>query len=241
MATDYLKQSYYFFRSNFSNLLSIQLPFIAVLMLVQHTVIGTIEEGANLQNDLFLLTAMDLLFVPIYLGATIFYMQSIVDSRAITTLQAWGWGLQNWGRLFFTRLIAALAISVALLPGFLIAVGLGIANSPLGGILLVLPGLYLAVRLNFASLVCLLERKSPIEAMKLSWAGTADLFWTLAKGLAIIYGLLFVGELLLAPLVEGNAILGFVGSAALDFLNVFGAIYTFRIYRAWRDREPIDE
>ncbi len=222
MATDYLKQSYYFFRSNFSNLLSIQLPFIAVLMLVQHTVIGTIEEGANLQNDLFLLTAMDLLFVPIYLGATIFYMQSIVDSRAITTLQAWGWGLQNWGRLFFTFLLSALAISMGLM-------------------LLVVPGLYIAVRLGLANQVCLLERKSPIEAMKLSWAGTADLFWTLAKGLTIIYGLLFVGELLLAPVVQGNAILGFAGSAALDFLNVFGAIYTFRIYRAWRDREPIDE
>ena len=221
MATDYLKQSYFFFRSNFSNLLSIQLPFIAVLMLVQHTVIGGIEEGANLQNDLFLLTAMDLLFVPIYLGATIFYMQSIVDSRPISTLQAWAWGLQNWGRLFFTFLLSALAISVGLM-------------------LLVLPGLYIAVRLGLANQVCLLERKSPIEAMKMSWAGTADLFWTLAKGLAIIYGLLFVGELLVAPIVEGNLILGFVGSAILDFLNVFGAIFTFRIYRAWRDREPIE-
>lgn len=221
MATDYLKQSYFFFRSNFSNLLSIQLPFIAVLMLVQHTVIGGIEEGANLQNDLFLLTAMDLLFVPIYLGATIFYMQSIVDSRPISTLQAWAWGLQNWGRLFFTFLLSALAISVGLM-------------------LLVLPGLYIAVRLGLANQVCLLERKSPIEAMKMSWAGTADLFWTLAKGLAIIYGLLFIGELLVAPIVEGNLILGFIGSAILDFLNVFGAIFTFRIYRAWRDREPIE-
>lgn len=221
MATDYLKQSYFFFRSNFSNLLSIQLPFIAVLMLVQHTVIGGIEEGANLQNDLFLLTAMDLLFVPIYLGATIFYMQSIVDSRPISTLQAWAWGLQNWGRLFFTFLLSALAISVGLM-------------------LLVLPGLYIAVRLGLANQVCLLERKSPIEAIKMSWAGTADLFWTLAKGLAIIYGLLFIGELLVAPIVEGNAVLGFVGSAILDFLNVFGAIFTFRIYRAWRDREPIE-
>lgn len=221
MATDYLKQSYFFFRSNFSNLLSIQLPFIAVLMLVQHTVIGGIEEGANLQNDLFLLTAMDLLFVPIYLGATIFYMQSIVDSRPISTLQAWAWGLQNWGRLFFTFLLSALAISVGLM-------------------LLVLPGLYIAVRLGLANQVCLLERKSPIEAMKMSWAGTADLFWTLAKGLAIIYGLLFIGELLVAPIVEGNAVFGFVGSAILDFLNVFGAIFTFRIYRAWRDREPIE-
>ena len=222
MATDYLKQSYFFFRSNFSNLISIQLPFIVVLMLIQHTVIGGIEEGANLQNDLFLLTAMDLLFVPIYLGATIFYMQSIVDSRPISTLQAWAWGLQNWGRLFFTFLLSALAISVGLM-------------------LLVLPGLYIAVRLGLANQVCLLERKSPIEAMKMSWAGTADLFWTLAKGLAIIYGLLFIGELLVAPIVEGNLILGFVGSAILDFLNVFGAIFTFRIYRAWRDREPIDE
>lgn len=219
MATDYLKQSYYFFRSNLSSLLSIQLPFIAILMVIQQSVVGGLEESANLQHDLFLLTAMDLLFVPIYLGATIFYMQSIVDGSRISTVQSWAWGLQNWGRLFFTFLLSAIVISMGLM-------------------LLVLPGLYIAVRLGLANQVCLLERKSPIEAMKISWGATSDLFWTLAKGLAIIYGLLFVGELVLAPLVEGNLILRFIGSALIDFLNVFGAIYTFRIYRAWRDKEP---
>jgi len=219
MATDYLKQSYYFLRSNLSRLLSIQLPFILVLMLVQQSLVGGLEESANLQNDLFLLTAMDLLFVPIYLGATIFFMQSVVDGRVIGPMQAWACGLHNWGRLFFTFLLSALAISVGLM-------------------LLVLPGLYIAVRLGLANQVCLLERKSPIEAMKISWAGTGDLFWTLAKGLAIIYGLLFVAEMLLAPLVSGNALLRMLASVVLDFLNVFGAIYTFRIYRAWRDREP---
>ncbi|NVK02784.1 MAG: hypothetical protein HWE12_14665 [Oceanospirillaceae bacterium] len=222
MAIDYLKQSYYFFRSNFSSLLSIQLPFIIGLMLLQRTVIGDVEEGSNLQNELFLLTSMDLLFVPIYLGATIFYMQSIVDKQPISALQSWVWGLKNWGRLFFTFLLSALAISAGLM-------------------LLVLPGLYIAVRLGLANQVCLLERKGPMEALKISWAGTADLFWTLAKGLAIIYGLLFIAELLVAPIAEGSVITGMVLSAILDFLNVFGAIYSFRIYRAWRDREPIDD
>jgi len=222
MATDYLKQSYYFFRSNLTNLASIQLPFIVGLMLIQQSLIGEVDEVTNLQDGLFLLTAIDLLFVPIYLGATIFYMQSIVDSAQISPLQAWALGLKNWGRLFFTFVLSAFAISMGLM-------------------LLVLPGLYIAVRLGLANQVCLLEKRSPLESIKMSWGGTADLFWVLAKGLAIIYGLLFFGELALAPMVENAAIIGFILSVALDFCNVFGVIFSFRVYRAWRDKEPVRE
>lgn len=222
MSADYLKQSYYFFRSNLSSLLSIQLPFIICLMLVQRSIVGDMEEASNLQDQLFLLTALDLLFVPIYLGATIFYMQSIVDKQPLSALQAWALGLKNWGRLFFTFLLSALAISVGLM-------------------LLVLPGLYIAVRLGLANQICLLERRGPMDALKVSWAGTADLFWTLAKGLAIIYGLLFIAELLVAPIAEGSTLISMLLSVILDFFNVFGAIYSFRIYRAWRDREPVAE
>lgn len=222
MATDYLKQSYYFFRANMGSLASIQLPFIIGLMVLQRSLIGDADEGTSLQDGLFLLTVIDLLFVPVYLGATIFYMQSIVDKTPITALQAWTLGLQNWGRLFFTFLLSALAISMGLM-------------------LLVLPGLYIAVRLGLANQVCLLEKSTPLESLKISWGGTADLFWVLAKGLAIIYGLLFFGELALAPMVEGSALIGFVLSIALDFCNVFGAIYSFRIYRAWRDKEPVSD
>ena len=222
MAVDYLKQSYYFFRSNLSSLLSIQLPFIAGLMLIQRSLVGDLEDGSNLQDQLFMLTAMDLLFVPIYLGASIFYMQSIVDKQPISALQAWALGLKNWGRLFFTFLLSAIAISLGLM-------------------LLVIPGLYIAVRLGIANQICLLEGRGPMEALKMSWAGTADLFWTLAKGLAIIYGFLFVAELMVAPIAEGSLLFGMLLSVLLDFLNVFGAIYSFRIYRAWRDREPLEE
>ncbi|HSG03329.1 MAG TPA: YciC family protein [Marinobacterium sp.] len=222
MAVDYLKQSYYFFRSNLSSLLSIQLPFIAGLMLIQRSLVGDLEDGSNLQDQLFMLTAMDLLFVPIYLGASIFYMQSIVDKQPISALQAWALGLKNWGRLFFTFLLSAIAISLGLM-------------------LLVIPGLYIAVRLGIANQICLLEGRGPMDALKMSWAGTADLFWTLAKGLAIIYGFLFVAELMVAPIAEGSLLFGMLLSVLLDFLNVFGAIYSFRIYRAWRDREPLEE
>lgn len=222
MSSDYLKQSYFFFRSNLSSLAAIQLPFILALMFMQRTLIGQIEEGSNLQDELFMLTAIDLLFVPIYLGATIFYMQSVVDQQPISAIQAWALGLKNWGRLFFTFLLSAMAISAGLM-------------------LVIIPGLYIAVRLGLANQVCLLEKRSPVESLKTSWSGTSDLFWLLAKGLALIYGLLFLGELLISPMVEGQSIAGFIFSALLDFLNVFGAIYSFRIYRAWRDREPIEE
>lgn len=221
MTPDYLKQSYFFFKSNFRTLISIQLPFILLLMLLQQTLVLSDAESSGLQHQLILLTGLDLLFVPIYLGATIRYMQSVVDGQPISALSSWLHGIRSWGRMFLTFLLSALIVSFGLM-------------------LLIAPGVYAAIRLVMANVICMLEGKGAIQSLQTSWEGTSSYFWLLLKGLAIIYGLLFTAEILMAPLVEAGSLLGLILSAALDFLNVFGTIFAFRIYRAWRDHEPDD-
>ena len=222
MTKDYLQQSIFFFRSNFNTLLSIQLPFLILLMFLQMSTAAGIEDSENMQSQLLLLTATDLLFVPIYLGATLFYMQGVVDGRTLTPVQTWLMGLRCWGRLFGTFLLSALVTAFGLM-------------------LLILPGVYAGVRLALANAICVLEGKGPVQAMKISWDGSDGLFWTLFRGLALIYGGLFLIEVMLSPLLDPGSMIAMLLAVVLDFFNVLGTIFVFRVYRAWRDREAIEE
>ncbi len=80
-----------------------------------------------------------------------------------------------------------------------------------------------------------------MDAMKESWGATDGMFWTLFKGLALIYGGLFVVEVILSPLVEPGSLISMLISVVLDFFNVLGVIFSYRVYRAWRDKEPVKD
>ena len=222
MTKDYLQQSFFFFRSNFSALLSIQLPFLIILMIIQMSTISGVDESSNMQAQLILLTGMDMLFVPIYLAATIFYMQAVIDGGSITTTQSWFMAFRCWGRLFLTFVLSALVTALGLM-------------------LLIAPGIYIAVRLALANAICVIEGKGPIDSMKESWEGTDGLFWTMFKGLALIFGGLFILEVILSPMVDPSSMISMLISVTLDFLNVLGTIYAYRVYRAWRDKEPVED
>lgn len=218
MEPNYLKQSYFFLKSNFAMLVSIQLPFILLLIFIKQMLVSDFEEGSDLQRSLFLLTGLDLLFVPIYLGATLLFMQSVIDGKPLTVFQSWYMAMRSWGRLFLTFLLSALAISVGLM-------------------LLIIPGIYVGVRLVLANAVCVLEGKGAMQSINSSWVTTAPHFWLLFKGLALIYGAIFVTELLIAPMLSDSTAGTIVAQIALDFFNIFGTIFAFRVYRAWRDGE----
>ena len=218
MEPNYLKQTYFFLKANLSMLVSIQLPFILLLIFIKQMLVADFEEGADLQRSLFLLTGLDLLFVPIYLGATLLFMQSVIDGKPLTVFQSWYMAMRSWGRLFLTFMLSALAISVGLM-------------------LLLVPGVYVGVRLVLANAICVLEGKGPMESIQTSWTTTAPHFWLLFKGLALIYGAIFVTELLIAPVLSDSTLGSILAQILLDFFNVFGTIFAFRVYRAWRDGE----
>lgn len=78
----------------------------------------------------------------------------------------------------------------------LIWVGILVGLATLGAlILLILPGIYVGVRLAFAQLAVIDKKKRGVEAMRDSWALTKNRFWAIfGRQLAggIVFGLLFV-------------------------------------------------
>ncbi|MBP0049761.1 hypothetical protein H9C73_13570 [Marinobacterium sp. AK62] len=221
MTLDYLRQSLFFFRNHANKLALIQVPFLALVSIVQYQLLqGIDEETAQVQRSLFLSSALDLALMPVYWGATLLYLRSVLDGQPFTISQALIAGLGCWGRLLLTYILTALAISTGLL-------------------LFIVPGIYIGIRLAFAEFYCVMEGKGPIESIGASWASTREFFWPLFQGLALIIGLLLATELALGQLLAEQQNLMMLVSLVVQFLGVVPTIFAYRLYCVMKeDNKP---
>ena len=70
--------------------------------------------------------------------------------------------------------------------------------------------------------------------MRQSWDNSADYFWLLLQGLALLMGLLLLAKLAISRVFEGSDLLLRAAMVLLDFLGVLITIYGFRIYCVMR-------
>lgn len=219
MAFDYLRQTVFFFRQHLLTLAAIQLPFLILLALGQSLLLDGIEaDDGSAQIRVGLASALDLALLPFYWGATIFYLQSVIDNSPLKPSNAVLLSLRCWGRLLVTYVLNALAVALGLM-------------------LLILPGVYFGVRLAFSDYICVLEDKRPVAALRQSWDTSSDYFWVLLQGLAFLMGLLLLGKLAVSRLFDGSELLLNAALVGLDFLSVLITIYGFRIYCVMRSEQ----
>lgn len=217
MSFDYLRQSLFFFRNHLHRLALIQLPFLAILAFVQFQLIQQLPDTAEdlpmelVQRNLFISSALDLTLMPIYWGATLLYLQSVLQGTPLAAGRALGLSLACWGRLLVTYILSVLAISFGL-------------------VLLIIPGIYIGVRLAFAEFYCVMEGMGPVDAIKASWNKTSDFFWPLLQGLALIFGVLLLAETLIGQMLQGHQGAMMLVSLVIQFLGVLPTIYAYRIY-----------
>ncbi|GAA0703425.1 hypothetical protein GCM10009104_36180 [Marinobacterium maritimum] len=217
MTFDYLRQSLFFFRSHLNRLALIQIPFLAVLAFVQFQLIQQLPgNGEDLQMELvqrnmFISSSLDLALMPIYWGATLFYLQSVLQGQPLAVGRALTLSLTCWGRLLVTYILSVLAISFGL-------------------VLLIVPGIYIGIRLAFAEFYCVMEGMGPVESLKASWEKTADFFWPLFQGLALIFGALLLAETLIGEALRDQKGAMMLVSLGIQFLGVLPTIYAYRIY-----------
>lgn len=215
MAFDYLRQTLFFFRQHLLSLAAIQLPFLIVLALLQSMLLEESGPEQQMQFRVGLATMLDLALLPFYWGATIFYLQSVIDNSPLRPSAAVLKAISCWGRLLVTYVLNALAVAFGLM-------------------LLIVPGVYFGVRFAFADYVCVLEGKRPVESLRQSWDTSRDYFWTLLQGLALLMGLLLLAKLMLSQLLAESIVMTRAAMVLLDFLGVLITIYGFRIYCVMR-------
>lgn len=218
MTFDYLRQSLFFFRTHLNRLALIQIPFLLLITLVQYQLLqgGETTEDVRNTSSLFMSSALDLALMPVYWGATLLYMQSVLQGRTLSAGQAISLSLTCWGRLLLTYILTALAVSTGLL-------------------LLILPGIYIGVRLAFAEFYCVMEGKGPVESIRVSWASSNEFFWPLLQGLALIFGVLMLAEVMIGQMPADAKALMLGLSLLVQFLGVMSSIYAYRIYCVMKD------
>lgn len=198
----------------------IQLPFLIVLNGLALSMDINATETDDFRQQTAYISILSLSFLPIYWGATILYMQSKLNNSALTASQAIIASLSFWRSLLFTFILTSFAVFGGLL-------------------LLIIPGIYIGVRLAFADYICVLEKQTPLNSLKQSWKESADYFWTLLPGMAILFTGIQLIEMpiahTLSSMEERNLIFELPIVALVDLLGALITVFGFRIYCVMRE------
>lgn len=212
MTLDYLRQSLFIFRNHANKLALIQIPFLALVSIVQYQLLQGIDTDTDqIRHSIFISSSLDLALMPVYWGATLLYLRSVLQGEPLGVGQALVMGLACWGRLLLTYILTALAISSGLL-------------------LFIVPGIYIGIRLAFAEFYCVMEGKGPLQSISASWNTTKEFFWPLFQGLALIISLLLAIELTLGQMLNEQQDLMMLVSLVIQFLGVVPTIFAYRLY-----------
>lgn len=215
MITEYLSDTWRFFRNHFLAFAGIILPFAIPLELISAFYHHSIDYG----DSFFLSVLPDLLYImvyPVFGVAIIFYIVSVVKKgERLTASDAWALGIRYYSSYLLLTLILVLAI------------GFGLA-------LFVIPGILLMVKLAFSEFDLLLQGEDPMASLQSSWRKTTDHFWTLMNGGLVITAIIYIPiwTITYAPVFEGAAglALNSVIAVAESVVLVAYTVFAYRVY-----------
>ena len=178
-----------------------------------------IAQGSESAAPLFLVGwTFNLLIYPVYTGALILLMAKRAQRETPTNKELTSTAIKVWHPLFMLNIISS---------------GL----KALGYMLLIVPGIYLSVKISFAEYHLVLEGRKPIEAIQKSFETTRPYFLPI-----LILKALFVIPLFLLTIALGvmsqnlnlNLVLNLILSTLLAFLSLFVDVVMFRVYMSAR-------
>ena len=158
---------------------------------------------------------MYFLTYPIYAAALILYIAAAVGGQPINVISSWKMGLNFWAPFLALMVL----ITIAVFFGFL---------------LLIIPGLIVAIRLSFATFELVLNGKTPVSSLEDSWKSTRGHAWMLFLGGIVIFGAFYVPYFIFSSLFDqpGMAFWLFA-SASNVVLAVVGIVYTIFVFRVY--------
>jgi hypothetical protein len=215
-----LRDAWYFFIHNLGAIARLCLPLIVLEGLVQQWVAAWATPATALVYELL----VGVLFYSLYTAALIVFL----DAR-------------SRGQQPRTR--DMLARALWLWPSFALVVGLSTLAIMLGASLLILPGLWMMVKLAFAEYLLVLRGLTPIKALHESLERTSGYFWPILACLLCVLLPLWLLEWWTQQPVTGAAAVDVVAANAapdflltlfLDslsgFLHLFATVVVFRLF-----------
>lgn len=217
MLSEFLKDSWRFFESNFSALAWIILPIAIPLEIVTAVFSATMTDDNQGGISLLLVVLVSLAAAAIYGAATIFYVDAAVRGENITPMQSWLAAKDVWLAYLLLSLLAMMVIV-------------------LGLSLLIVPGIYFAAKYAFASFELVLNGQKPLLSLQLSWNKTNGLMPLLIGGGLIISALIYLPYFAFAALLDSEAPVFILYETLFNIAYaLFSSIYTIFAYRVYVD------
>ena len=208
-----LKESLFFFKTNLRSICAVVLPVIIPLEIFYGICDALYQKGDD--SILWLASGAGLLMMPVYQGALILYLASVLTDEYLPVKTCYQRALKYWLPLMAVYILSSLAIAT----GFL---------------LLIIPGLMVMGRLAFAEFYCLLRNKSGYDALWDSWQNSRKEQWQLVGGLILIPVAIVIPLLLLESFLNLLGLAGPVFAFISGILSSIGftlsTIFAFRMY-----------
>jgi len=211
-----------FFLNHWVQIAGLCLPWLLAAALVEY---GIISAGQNSEDaaPLFLVAwTFNLLIYPIYTGALIMLMAKRAQREQPVNKDLTAAAMKTWQPLFMVHIIRS-------------------GMTALGFMLLIVPGVYILVRLSFAEFHLVLEDLKPIEAIQKSFQTTRPYF-----GLILLLLAMFMIPLVLLTFVLGGVlqelnlspVFNVVLSTLIAYLTLFVDVVMFRVYMSAMQEAP---
>ncbi|PTC38616.1 hypothetical protein CLJ1_0894 [Pseudomonas paraeruginosa] len=202
-----LRDAWFFFTRHLTTLVPLCLPWIFLESLVQQQ----IDEAVGPQQMGAWSLVAGLLFYPLYTAALILFMDARGRDERPRIGQLWSAALRLW-------------------PGFALLAALTSLLIVLGLSLLILPGIFVMVKLAFAEFCLVLRGRSPLQALRESFEFTRGRFFVILACSLVILLPVWSLEAWLAD-SAGEAVILKVGLHTLSgFFQLLLTIVAFRIY-----------
>ena len=206
---DILADAYRFYIGNLRQMVALFLPILLI--------VSALEQALTVTSDatsVFWVALVNLLFYPLYTGPLLQLLARRTQHETPSNAQLLSSALRFWWPL----------LALTFLVGAMVAFGL---------MLLIIPGIWIAVRLSFAEIYLVVEGLGPLAALRKSHDTTKELFWVILLAIAGLYALLIGLSEALVWMVDtygGGDVWSIVSETLVAFLGLFVNVVIFRIY-----------
>jgi hypothetical protein len=201
-----LRDAWFFFSHNLAAIARLCLPLLLVEAIAQALLAAQLGEGANPAYGILL----GVLFYPLYAAQLILFLDARSNGREPSGNELFAAALRLW-------------------PGFALLTGLSTLAILLGLSLLVLPGIWIMVKLAFAELLLVLREQPPLRALQGSFELTGGRFWEVFSCLASVLAPLWLLDWWTLP-SRDDSLLWVLQQAASGFLQLFALVVLFRLF-----------
>jgi len=204
-----LRDSLYFCQRNFWAIVQLCLPLVIVESLARQLVAHLTGANASPMFDVL----VGLLFYPLYTGSLILFM----DARSNGDTP---------------RARDLLAVALRIWPMFALLAATSTALIILGLQLLVLPGLYVMVKLVFSEYLLVLRGLQPLAAIKQSLALSRGHFWRILTCMLAVLAPLWLLDSVTSTLDPDSLkpLLDLIVDVINSFLQLFTSVVMFRLF-----------